>query len=690
MQRFKKKKEKERFLRKKEAREKRIETGKGKRPAKPKERPIYVGEEETIRRHFAHLTRLLQEEEREDKQRFKTDYLDKRPEERERTGKSLYRLGLYGMHYNPSGQRLLTFGFVSGKFLPRYSITVGDVVRLSAYGGKEADCPVGTVYEKEPKQIIVAFRDQLPGWVGREGQFQLDLCENRTTYERMFDALGEVSSASHNRTAYLRDLSLGLRGSRFGDPAASEQFKWMNPNLNERQQEAVCRAFEAEDVFLIHGPPGTGKTCVLVEIIGQARKRDQTVLVSAPSNAACDHIVDCLVEKKVPVTRLGHPARMTPSIRDHTLSYKIARHPYAKLIEEHEARLAQMNRQADRRKDRRVMSFDEKREMRDEFRDLRAEIKQLRAEIFRQVWNESDVVVATHTVSGDPALKGRTFDWVIIDEATQGVEPSTWIPVLRAGKLIMAGDHCQLPPTVFSNRTGKGSLRYTLFERFYNVLDKACQIRLDVQYRMHEHIMRFSSKEFYENELVAHPSVKAHTLADLPRIQKSEATDSPIIFLDTAGLGYEEKVEPGSDSRYNSEEAGLVLKEYEKLLVLGVSPREIAIISPYSAQVKLLADRIFGEEKGLPGQGGLEIDSVDAFQGREKEAILVSLVRSNLTGKIGFLADTRRMNVALTRAKRKLIVVGDSATIANLEFYAGFIQYIESIKGYRSAWEYVE
>jgi superfamily I DNA and/or RNA helicase len=648
-----------------------------------------LDEREIVSGHFAKLTRLLQEEARRERDLFKTQVLDKNPEQRERGGRALLRLVITGLSYNPSGQRLLSFGLASGRSIPRYALQVGDVVQLSGILTPKIERPSGTVYEKNAKAITVAFARQLPGWVGKSGLYQLSQSENKTTFDRMYEALREVGGAQHNQAAVLRNISLGLRKPRFHDPVTPGQVNFFNKNLNELQQKAVCLALESEDVLLVHGPPGTGKTSVLIEMIRQARKCDKSVLVSAPSNAACDHIVECLQACGVPVMRLGHPARIAEHIRRHTLGYKLANHAYAKLISDHEARLDQIGRQRAWRQEKREFTLSEKNNLEGEVKYIRDEIRNLRAEIFRQVWHVADVVVATHALCGDPAVKTKEFQWVIIDEATQGVEPATWIPASRGGKVVLAGDHFQLAPTVTSPRRGPDSLRTTLFERLQDTLEDSSKIRLERQYRMHEQIMHFSSKEFYDGQLTADESVRQHTLAGLPNVKKQEVTETPVVFLDTAGLGYDETREPGSESRFNRAEAELVCKEYEHLIKAGVDAQAIGIISPYSAQVKLLLSLLQKDEWDADQGIGPEIDSIDAFQGREKEAIIVSLVRSNLTGDIGFLGDTRRMNVALTRARRKLIVIGDSATIATLPFYQDFLRYIESIHAYRSAWEYV-
>jgi len=646
-----------------------------------------IADEEIIARHYAKMTDFLKEEQRAEDQRFQEEVLDKKEEDRERGGKALLFLELQEQRFTPAGQKLLSFAYANGRFLPRYSLDVGNVVSLSAPGLAYHERITGTVYEKDRKQIVVAFGARLKGWVGRERAYHLNREESKTTYDRMLEAVRDMGNAKNGTLARLRDISLGLKKPVFGDPVTEKNFVFLNKQLNAIQKKAVHSAIESEDVFIIHGPPGTGKTVVLLEIIRQARRAGQSILVSAPSNAACDHLVSSLVAAGEPVTRFGHPARMTASLREHTFDYKIVSHPLAKQIEKNETEIERLFKQNDRRRERGANNWDDEKVMREQINALRDDNRALKSEIFHNVWKESDIVVCTHTGAGDPLITSRTFDWVILDESGQATEPSAWIPIRRAGKVIMAGDHCQLPPTVHSKRRGKESLMYTLFERFHDVLDEKSKIRLDVQYRMHAEIMNFSSREFYEGKLEAHSSNQEHTLAGISGVLDCEETQTPFVFLDTAGLGFEEKEEEGTSSRYNEEEAQLVVKLYKKLVESGVAPFQIGIVSPYKAQVKLINQMIAGQRDEPEAKDLPEIDSVDSFQGREKEAIIVSLVRANLKGDIGFLSDTRRMNVAMTRARRKLMVVGDSATISTLSFFQDFITYAESINAYRSAWE---
>ncbi|HRK62559.1 MAG TPA: AAA domain-containing protein [Candidatus Omnitrophota bacterium] len=651
-------------------------------------RKIWVGEERVIRKHFSHIRGLLISEQARDRSRYEEEVLKLLPEQREKHGKALRGLEILEVHYNPSGQRMVTFKQKGGKRLPRFGLNSGDIVRLSAFRIPESDWRGGVVYARSANSITVAFSGaEMPDWVQHEQFFQLTLGESRTSFERMFVMLDRVRDAKHNRLAKLRDIALGLKAPELGDPVKPEKLSFFHQGLNAEQKKAVAMALENKDVFVLHGPPGTGKTSVLVEMVRQAKERGETVLISAPSNAACDHLVECLAQCDLKVTRLGHPARVSAAVRDRTLSFQLVQHPYAKELESNHAKLDQLFKQRLRRRERREMSWEEKDVMNDEIDALKAENKEIKAQIFNEVWNSTDIVIATHVVCADTLLESKKFDWVIMDEAGQAIEPASWIPMAHAGRVVLAGDHEQLPPTVLSNYKGRGSLCYTLFERLHDVLPATSQLRLQLQYRMHEEIMRFSSDVFYEGTLTAADANRGHTLKDLPRVTAHELTEKPVVFIDTAGLAYDEEFEDGGFSRYNSGEAQIVIRQIKDLLEKGVSSSEIAVISPYSAQIKWILQKM--DEQGFGGSD-VEVDSVDSFQGREKEAVILSLVRSNLEGDLGFLKDVRRMNVAMTRAKRKLIVIGDSATLSSLPFYQDFLEYVERVNGYLSAWEYAQ
>jgi len=320
-----------------------------------------------------------------------------------------------------------------------------------------------------------------------------------------------------------------------------------------------------------------------------------------------------------------------------------------------------------------------RRDLRQEARALLNDARQLERRAVERILDGTPILCAT-TTGLDVALIGpRRFDLLVIDEACQTTEPGCWVPLLFADRVVLAGDHCQLPPTVLSREAAQQGFGVSLLERLVGLFGAAITRRLTVQYRMHDAIMTFSSLEFYDGELRADASVSGHRLCDLAGVRTEPLTETPVEFIDTAGAGYDEELEPDGESRRNPQEAALVENKVRALLAAGVAATDIAVIAPYGAQVRLLRERL--------ATPGLEIDSVDGFQGREKEAVVLSLVRSNADGEIGFLADVRRTNVALTRARRKLLVIADSATLSALPFYQRLFGYFEECGGYRTVWE---
>ena len=629
--------------------------------------------------YFFFLKKLIILEENEENEEIREEFTRLSPKERELRGKALLGLVLEEKHFSPADHHLATFSRQHRQPLPIFSLEAGDIVSLFPENIKDVDYPVGTVYEKDLLTITVAFNKPLPDWLEKSSSYyQLHKSINRVTYKRMTEALDAVVETKNTRLAVFRDISLSEK-----EPSAEKisvsDIVWHDKGLNASQKEAVRKSIAAKDIALVHGPPGTGKTTALIEIIRQSILRKQSLFVTAPSNTACDNVLERLIEKGINALRLGHPARIAVSLREHTLDFKLALHPLSKEIADHQSHLSRLFKREDRYHERRSPGRQAEREIRDEIGEIKDDIKRLRKEIFTRVMKETEVIVGTPTSIQDKSIREKVFDVLIIDEATQATEPLAWIPITRAKKIIMAGDHFQLPPTVRSREAEEKGLGVTLFERFYEILGPEYRQLLECQYRMHEKIMGFSSREFYKNLLVADESVKLQTLSELRGVKKCAETEEAFLFIDTAGKGFEEKLEEGSESRYNSEEAQLLLEQLKKMLELGVPPKEIAVISPYSAQVRLLSSQ--------SPHPDVEIDSVDGFQGREKELVIVSLVRSNMEGEMGFLNDTRRMNVAMTRARRKLIVIGDSATLSSLKFYKDFIQYSEEIGGYKSAWE---
>jgi superfamily I DNA and/or RNA helicase len=554
----------------------------------------------------------------------------------------------------------------------------GDNVLLT-YPEKYKIPPVeGTLYNVSESHVTVALNtlapDELP-----TGNCQLDMLGSDATYKRMRQALNLVKRAERPDLKRLRDIFLGE-----GKPAAekTEPINLFNVSLNEYQIQAVSKCLAAEDVAMVHGPPGTGKTTVLVEIILQSVKKGMRVLASAPSNIAVDNLVEKLVNSQVRVVRMGHPARTLESLRHVTLSALEEEHEMQKLRVQMDEERHRLIKQLHRKEERvRGSDYSDRLEIRDRISLLGRESRDMEFAIRRQIIQQADVICATHGGIGQ-MLSRQKFDLLVMDEASQSTEPLSWIPITLAKKVVFAGDACQLPPTIYSDEASKQGLSTTLFDRLIKRLPKNLQTLLRVQYRMHEDIMTFSSREFYDDKLIADESVRTHTADELENVEKTGLTSRPVVFVDTAGTGYEESWNDLLESWDNKGEAELAIRIYEELRKTGLDTHQIAIITPYVAQVKKL--RLMAPESGM------EIGSVDSFQGREKEAVIISLVRSNERGEVGFLADKRRLNVALTRARRLLIVIGDSATLSQNDFYKDFIEYVDSLDAHGSAWEWKE
>jgi len=630
------------------------------------------------RDYFLKLKKLVSLEERQEAEEIRSELADLSPQERELKGHALLNLVMDEQAYSPAGHLLVSLMRETKKPLPLFSLEVGDVAGLVSRKEKFQNAPVGTIYEKTRDVITIAFHKPLPASFTADYRFDLYRSINAGSYRKMNDALNAVIDARNTRLAHFRDISLRLRKPQ------SEAFdvhdsQFLDRKLNPSQKKAVAKCLQAKDIALIHGPPGTGKTTVLIELIRQSIRKRQSVFVTAPSNVACDNLLDRLIEAGANAVRLGHPARIGEKLRAHTFDFKIKLHPLAEVVRDLERDLSQLFKRQKSYGEKRYPGRDKARQAREEISELKRQKRELKKEIVKRVLTETEVFVGTPVSMTNREISDLAFDLLVFDEATQATEPMTWIPVARAKKVVMAGDPCQLPPTVRSREAEQGGLGLTLFERFYDLLGAEYKQLIEQQYRMNEKIMGFSSQVFYKGLLTADPSVKHHVLADLKGVKKTQETASSFLFLDTAGKGFEERLQEGSQSRYNSEEAELVLAELKKMLALGVPPAGIAVISPYSAQARLLSS--------VSPHPEIEIGSVDGFQGREKELVIVSLVRSNVEGDLGFLTDTRRMNVAMTRARRKLIVIGDSGTLSSIKFYKRFIQYAEKINGYQSVWE---
>ncbi len=491
-------------------------------------------------------------------------------------------------------------------------------------------------------------------------------------------ALVTAAEAKRTRLSTLREIFLGEQEP---ERVRVPKVIWFDRNLNEFQQDAVKRALAAQDVALVHGPPGTGKTTVLVEIIRQHVARGERVLATAPSNIAVDNILEKLLGTGLRVTRLGHPARTLESLRHGNLAAQIEADPAYEEVQELDAyRERLIHRKSRFGRGISQLGYEERQLREREVGKLWRQARDLESDIAKHIVAGANVVLGTHAGISKRYVKGD-FDLVVLDEASQASEPLSWVPLTMARKAVFAGDANQLPPTIYSKEAAEGGLSITLFDRLKDLLPASAQTLLRVQYRMHEEIMRFPSDAFYEGRLIADESVRTHVAAELPGVAPSDLTSRPLTYVDTAGAGYDETWNEMLESRENKGEAELAVKLLYELLGSGIKAKDAAILTPYVAQAKLL--------KTLVREPGLEIGSVDGFQGREKEAVILSLVRSNEGGQIGFLGDMRRLNVAITRARRCLIVVGDSATIGRHPTYSKFVAHADALDSHRSAYEWI-
>ncbi|KAL7402327.1 hypothetical protein ABVT39_013257 [Epinephelus coioides] len=568
--------------------------------------------------------------------------------------------------------------------LPSNNFGPGDIVGLYDTGGCTAASQIGTgiVTRVSQTSISVAFDDSKDGLnFDTDALYNLLKLANDVTYKRMKNALNALNGYSNGPAANLINVLFG--DTKPSTQSQPNEVKFFNSNLDDSQRDAVSFTLSQRELAVIHGPPGTGKTTTVVEIILQAVKQGQKVLCCAPSNVAVDNLVERLAQCKAKVLRLGHPARLLESIQKHSLDAILAQSDNANII-------------ADIRKDmdKAFMGMKKMREKGDrvnykrEIGELRKELKTREATAIAQILKSADVVLSTNTgACHDGPLKflpAEHFDWVVIDECAQALESSCWIALLRARKCILAGDYKQLPPTIKSQTAASKGLSLSLMERLIQMYGDSVVRMLTVQYRMNSAIMDWASKEMYQGKLTAHGSVERHLLKDLPGVACVEETSTPLLLIDTAGCGLSEMEVTDEQSKGNQGEVDIVELHIKALTEAGVKAKDIAVIAPYNLQVDLLRQKLSARHPEL------EIKSVDGFQGREKEAVVLSLVRSNRKGEVGFLAEDRRINVAVTRARRHIAVVCDTQTVQNHAFLKSLIDHMTESGEVRTAFEYLQ
>ncbi|MEO9964252.1 MAG: AAA domain-containing protein [Reichenbachiella sp.] len=633
-----------------------------------------------IQEEIKNLLTLLKKEKDADLQQYRQKMAGTSLKERRKQGVCWYPIQLEKTKYD-AGERLIVKISRTPEHTDAHLFQSGKLISLFSNTGGQEDAVNGVVNNVTKSSMHITMNvDNLPEWI-HHGQLGLQLLFDENAYREMERTLNTLLNTKIDRINAFKNILLGDSSAQFTDHETIRDL-----GMNDSQNDALHQIHNAKDLAIVHGPPGTGKTTTVVQAILETLKSEMQVLVCAPSNAAVDLLAEKLGEQKIEVLRIGHPARVTEEILSKTLDAKIANHKDYK-------DLKALRKQAEEYfvmagKFKRNFGHAEKKQrkaLRDEAQGLKAQAENLNYYIVNDIISKTQVIACTLVGANNQMIKGMTFETVFIDEAAQALEPAAWIPILKSNRVIFAGDHCQLPPTIKSFEAARGGLEITLFEKA--IERNHADTMLWEQYRMNEQIMNFSSRLFYNDQLIANGMVKNWKVFD---------EDQTIEFIDTAGCGYFEEVDPETRSLFNKEESDLLFKHLMSYLTnldtMSPSPElnSIGIISPYKAQVISMQDRLADMELEESLARKIVVNTIDSFQGQERDVIYISLVRSNENGEIGFLSDTRRMNVALTRARKKLVVIGDSATIGQHEFYQSFLDYVNEIEAYHSAFEWIE
>lgn len=535
--------------------------------------------------------------------------------------------------------------------------------KQSATGNLSYYTFLGTVsYADEARMVVVMPGGNAVMELQQAENLGVQLYFDETSYQTMFEALADVIKAKGTRLAELKDIILGTSKPGFRQlyPIG---FPWLNPT----QETAVNKVLCTKDVAVVHGPPGTGKTTTMVEAIYETLHREPQVLVCAQSNMAVDWISEKLVDRGVNVLRIGNPSRVNDKMLSFTYERRFEGHPSYPELWSIRKELRQLQGRRHRG------SRDERDGVRSRISRLKDRAVALEVQINADLFDSAHVIASTLVSSNHRLLGGMHFGTLFIDEAAQALEAACWIAIRKADRVILAGDHCQLPPTIKCFDAARGGLEQTMMETI--VVNKPETVSLlNIQYRMNEAIMRFSSEWFYHGELEAAPEVKNRSILDL---------DTPISWIDTSEMDFKEQFVGETFGRINKNEANLLLQELQAYISKIGGERilderiDFGIISPYKAQVQYLRSKIKGNDALLPYRHLFTVNTVDGFQGQERDVIFISLVRANEEGQIGFLRDLRRMNVAITRARMKLVILGDAATLGKHPFYRKLIDSIQ-------------
>jgi ATP-dependent RNA/DNA helicase IGHMBP2 len=631
---------------------------------------------------LTHLAVLLKKERDEDYRLYKELFLRVDTEQRRKNGVTWYPVRITSEELGAGELIHLDIERTTDQDQP-HQFSSGRNITLFSNLQEEQREVTGTIkmVTKNTMKVIM-HADELPDWC-YDGKLGVNIQFDDNSYTAMFEALDEVIGARHNRVAELCDLIEGAEPLKFSEsePAVLSQ------DLNASQNRAVHKVLQARDIAVIHGPPGTGKTTSLVHAIRLTLQKENQVLVCAPTNSAVDLLTEKLLEQGVDVLRLGHPARISEDLMKSSVDGRVTSSQHFREIKSLRRRAEEYFRLAGKYK--RSFGKQEAQQRSALYNEARSCLKEARALedfIVDELFKTTQVICCTPVTSRHRAMGRKKFHTLFFDEASQALEPMVWIPLLRCQRLILAGDHFQLPPVVKSMEAKAGGLDKTLLDRCIK-LDNAV-VLLNRQYRMNSIIMGFSNNWFYSNALTADSSVSDHTL-----INDDSSLASPLEFIDTAGCGFEEIQNAETLSYSNPGETTVLFSHIAKLISdysqhAGLPSIDIGIIAPYKEQREVLQEQLTASNIDKTRIRSISVRTIDGFQGEERDVIYISLVRSNNAGEIGFLSDLRRMNVAITRARKKLVVIGDSATIGGFPFYKAFLEYCEKNGHYKSGWDY--
>ncbi|MCC5813938.1 MAG: AAA family ATPase [Leptospira sp.] len=541
---------------------------------------------------------------------------------------------------------------------------------------KETERKYGQIKSISEKEIIAIIDSEVPDWL-EEGKIGIDIYYSEKSYKEGERALQRILEDKKDRKEK-RDLLLGYITPSPNFESLPDITDLIDKErFNQSQVQAIQAIIETNDSLVIQGPPGTGKTSVLVEAIRILVFRGKKVLISTPTNSALDLLLEKILPHELKPIRIGQTSRVSEDLLSFTIDSLSEKHSLSKTINKFKKQAANIRKKATRfHRNFGPKEREEKNQAWNDFRGIKETIRNTERQLEKELIHKHNPVLATNVSASQAILNKEPFDICILDEATQSLEPIAWIPILRAEKIIFAGDENQLPPTILS---GEDDLLNTLFLKATESFRGSKRFQfLNTQYRMEEEILGFSNQEFYGNLVQTDSSVKNRKKIHTPLFS------SPLVFIDTAGTGFEEESSKESDSIKNPGEADILVKIIHNLLeTIKVEPMDIGIIAPYKEQVFCI------REKLTETFTQIEVATVDSFQGREKDIIAVSLTRSNDESEIGFLKDYRRMNVSLTRARKILIVIGDSATLSTDDFYNRFLSYSKEHGDYKSAYEYM-